>query len=232
MAPSIIFLLLALTTLTRNVSAQFTLISPNALVDSFDTSQRFGPEDKLLPCGGSMVYIDLDAEWYGPLCNVTEDGVGCSAQEADCPYLASFSNNTSLTLSQCQALCVANGNCTAINFGTQPNIRQGDCVLRACNDLPPKVDPDSDGYVVYSYHRGVVTTISMDGSTFSRVPIIAAPCPDPLQPPAPLSPRDTGYTVGVAHVSSGVDRLLILGGDDEENNVREFVQHSFTPPPS
>ena len=35
-----------------------------------------------------------------------------------------------------------------------------------------------------------------DGRTWVTLDITANPCPDPNQPPAPLIPRDSGYTLG------------------------------------
>ena len=208
--PPRLLLLLVFLEISR---AQFTLISQDALQDDFDVAARFGPEDKLLPCGGKMVFVDLDDEWF-PLCQ------NCSAQEADCPFIARFSSNASQTLSDCQSLCQQYDNCTAINYNPagSGNPRQGDCVLRACNDLPPLTDPDADGYSAFSYHRGVTTHIGMDG-TYQRIPLYAKPCPDPNQPPAPLTPRSNTYSIGVVHLTSGYDRILVLGGDNQENNV-------------
>ena len=73
------------------------------------------------------------------------------------------------------------------------------------------VDLDIVGALFMSVDLGTTWTISN---------ITANGCPDPLQPPAPLVPRDSGYTVGVTkHNVTGFDRLLVLGGDTEENNV-------------
>jgi len=59
------------------------------------------------------------------------------------------------------------------------------------------------------------------GVSWSTIPITSVACPDPNQPPAPLAPRNSGYTVGITlDNSTGFDRILILGGDgDETNNV-------------
>ena len=155
----------------------------------------------------------LDAEWVGPLCDPAVQG--CSAMEADCPFIASYQNITSAVA--CQNLCVQSDNCTAINYAPLPSSASyGVCELRACNDLPPATDPDNDGFTVYSYLRGIYTTISLDDGAYTRKPLVAKPCPTE---PSPLSPRDTGYAVGVAHLTSGNDRLLVLGGDSLENNV-------------
>ena len=58
------------------------------------------------------------------------------------------------------------------------------------------------------------------GVTWRIQDIVAYPCSDPLQPPAPLVPKDGGYTVGRTqrNDSSMADRLLVIGGDQEESN--------------
>ena len=70
----------------------------------------------------------------------------------------------------------------------------------------------------YSFYNGVAITYDSTQQTWERVPINQTACPDPNQPPAPLTPRDSGYTMGVVRLVGG-DRLLLLGGDQAENNV-------------
>jgi hypothetical protein len=227
--------------------AQFTLLSPDAFsngegIPIGGQSSTYGPEDKLVRCNSAMVYIDLNPEWIGPLC---DPAVGCGATEADCvrgcargdkspatrthththtrppspsgaqPLLKRYRGNRSLTVEDCQGHCMAMRNCTAVNYAPIGPL-QGDCVLRGCNDLPPAIDPNGDNYTVYSYHRGTTTTIALDGS-YTRAPLYDKPCPTT---PAPLTPRQNGYSVGAVRVSSsGLDRLLIMGGDAAENHV-------------
>ena len=67
---------------------------------------------------------------------------------------------------------------------------------------------------------GTIYTSTDIGVSWVKSAINALPCPDPAQPPAPLVPRDAGYTVGVVNNNvTGLDRLLVLGGDAMENNV-------------
>lgn len=74
------------------------------------------------------------------------------------------------------------------------------------------IDLDVTGKLYLSLDQGV---------TWDVETINAVPCPDPNQPPAPLVPRNGGYTVGVVQNNvTGFDRLIVLGGDDGvENNV-------------
>ena len=85
----------------------------------------------------------------------------------------------------------------------------------------------------FEYCNDVLTFIDLDGNSndrtplayqyatrsgvWSKTPIVALPCPDPNQ--GSLLPRVNGYTVGQTIGPLG-DRLLILGGNDGENNVR------------
>lgn len=59
-----------------------------------------------------------------------------------------------------------------------------------------------------------------DTGQWSKTPIIALPCNNPNQ--GSLLPRDAGYTVGQTVGPLG-DRLLVLGGNDQESNVRGGV---------
>jgi hypothetical protein len=72
---------------------------------------------------------------------------------------------------------------------------------------------------VYSFYNGVTITYNTAEQFWERIPINQTACPDPNQPPAPLTPRDSGYTIGVVQTAGGGDRLLLLGGDAGENNV-------------
>ena len=71
------------------------------------------------------------------------------------------------------------------------------------------------------YNRGTALQYDSGSNTWTPYTINAAACPDPDQPPAPLVPRDSGYTLGVmfGKGQGGGDRLLVLGGNQDENNV-------------
>jgi hypothetical protein len=148
----------------------------------------------------------------------------CPAEETDCPFLGRVYVNSSEPdpVGYCKAQCESQGNlnCNAINVGEDGKGNM-DCVFRSCNDIPPATDPIDPSkcpgctYAVYSFWNGVVITYDIAKQVWGRVPINQTACPDPNQPPAPLTPRDSGYTLGVVRRSGG-DRLLLLGGDSDE----------------
>ena len=90
----------------------------------------------------------------------------------------------------------------------------------AATHLPPSPSPSSLA-TTRSYNRGTALTYDPGAQTWTGFDIIANACPDPDQPPAPLVPRDSGYTAGIMYDKGqgGGDRLLVLGGDQDENNV-------------
>ena len=150
----------------------------------------------------------------------------CTAEESDCPFVERTYLDPSdpTPVQTCQDICESTATCNAINIGLdgKGNV---DCVMRSCNDIPPATDPINPAtcpgctYSVYSFYNGVAITLDNTLQTWERVPINQTACPDPNQPPAPLTPRDSGYTIGVVRRAGG-DRLLLLGGAQAENNVR------------
>jgi len=80
---------------------------------------------------------------------------------------------------------------------------------------PLLVYPDLDNL------NGTLFVSADVGASWDTLPIVSNACPDPNQPPAPVAPRNSGYTVGMTvDNSTGYDRILILGGDgDQTNNV-------------
>ena len=166
-----------------------------------------------------MVFIDLDQAWE-QVCN---NCVGGNAV-GECTVLAGAGKLQPATIQECKANCTANPNCTEINYNVNPpgsGQFAADCVLRSCTINPPSTVPDGTGYQVWTYNRGTALTYNASDNSWIGYTISAAPCPDPDQPPAPLVPRDSGYTVGIVFDRGvgGGDRLLVIGGDQNENNV-------------
>ena len=85
--------------------------------------------------------------------------------------------------------------------------------LVACNSKLVFVDLETDGTTADD------TVISYDTVTqqWSRAPVVSNGCPDYPDSPS-LIPRDGGYTVGSTLGPAG-DRLIILGGNNLDNNV-------------
>ena len=81
------------------------------------------------------MFVDLDRNWF----NVCQN---CTAEENDCPFVQKqyIQNTSSDPLADCQQFCADTPSCNAINYGIDVDGRI-DCVLRACNDLPPATDP-------------------------------------------------------------------------------------------
>jgi len=167
---------------------------------------RAGPEDKMLECNGAMVFIDLDNVWE-QVCSQ------CVSTAGEC---TSLQVTVVSSLSDCQAACQQAPTCTAINYAAPT---QG-CELLSCTVNPPTQasDPSND---LWSYNRGTALQYNNITNAWTGYAISAAACPDPNQPPAPLVPRDSGYTVGIIFDKGqgGGDRLVVLGGDQGENNV-------------
>ena len=192
----------------------FTLVSDDVLLPFADLDDGFGFEDKFLACNGDMIFVDLDEQFLQQQC---DDGTSssCACSDAACPVLKTTADDT---LEGCQAACAATDGCTELDYNDDPDTPDKVCTLRACTDYPPQTYP-IDNTVVYSYTRGLAVKLEPSSNSWSFMPINASACPDPNQPPAPLTPRDSGYTMGVVSVE-GRDRLIILGGDKAENNVR------------
>ena len=82
------------------------------------------------------------------------------------------------------------------------------------------VDLDIEGFLYVSTNKGLA---------WSKYNITALPCPDPAQPPAPLLPRDSGYTIGlVKNNLTGDDRLLLIGGDGYATNNVYYADAPYT----
>ena len=161
----------------------------------------------MLECNGAMVFIDLDNVWE----QVCSQCVG-GRTAGECTLQVSVASS----LSDCQAACQQAPTCTAINYAAPT---QG-CELLSCTVNPPTQasDPSND---LWSYNRGTALQYNNITNAWTGYAISAAACPDPNQPPAPLVPRDSGYTVGIIFDKGqgGGDRLVVLGGDQGENNV-------------
>lgn len=161
----------------------------------------------------------------------------CTAEENDCPFIGRVYLDASDPdpVGTCKTQCENQGalNCNAINVG-QDGKGNLDCVFRSCSDIPPATDPIDPAkcpgctYSVYSFYNGVAITYDTFQQTWERIPINQTACPDPNQPPAPLTPRDSGYTLGIVRLPSSGDRILLLGGDASENNVYYSDDCKFT----
>lgn len=97
------------------------------------------------------------------------------------------------------------------NFGAEDKLlfcRNGSTAAPPLLVFP---DLDATGTLYVSTDQGLSWTIQ---------PIQAFPCSDPNQAPSPLVPRSTSYTVGLVmnNVTSN-DRLIVIGGEADENNV-------------
>ena len=180
-------------------------------------SAGFGPEDKMLECNDAMVFIDIDETWAQVCANcVGGNTIG------ECTVIAGAGALQPVSFEQCQAACMANSTCTEINYSNAVSGQFAqDCVLRSCSINPPSTSPDGNGYGVWTFNRGTALTYNASGNSWIPYTISAAACPDPDQPPAPLVPRDASYTVGIVFDRGvgGGDRLIIVGGDTNENNV-------------
>jgi hypothetical protein len=94
------------------------------------------------------------------------------------------------------------------NFGPEDK-------LVSCNEKLVFIDLDTDGT-----SPDTVISYSTITKAWTKTRVVANACPDSGQ--GGLLPRDSGYTVGTTAGPSG-DRLLVLGGTVEENNVCEYL---------
>ena len=102
--------------------------------------------------------------------------------------------------------------------GSTNNPGTPDCVLRTCTS-PNPVEGDAPSYQTWTYDRGeiIVYDPTKGLNPWSSLVITTYPCPAGGDP---LLPRDSGYTVGVVRSEDAIsDRLIILGGDQNQNCV-------------
>ena len=162
----------------------------------------------MLECNGNIVFIDLDNVWE----QVCSQCVGGQTPGECTPLQATVASS----LADCQAACQQAPTCTAINYAASSQ----SCQPLSCTVNPPTSAPNANNDL-WTFNLGTALQYNNNTNVWTGYAISAAACPDPNQPPAPLVPRDSGYTVGIIwdKGQGGGDRLVVLGGDQDENNV-------------